>query len=612
MRALHLFFRLHCPYELRQYDGTQEYFGGEAEFREADRNSYQPFFALLERNVQKYDGLKVSLVISGTWLELAEKYDPELIRRLRKLADLNRIEAVAEPYYYSLASFYNVTEFTGQVEQLREHVRKALGLECATLAMSDLIYHDKLAKWAHESGYKVVIGGDATEALSWQSANRTYSVKDCDGLGVLFENARLSRAIMGADHMVMVETLKASEDFGELDVDESDEEPSRPTRKPKASAAEFVKGMAQVSKEDNSREKKTRAGRQTSGKWVFSAQKFQKEVELESLRGNLLNLCLDVGIFGAYRADGIISFFDELIRSWLQKPTNKFLTASEVVEAFEPKAEISIKNTVSWRLEIETEPKKMDGSLAVLKDVRFCPPDYLRNSRQVKFENTLYALRDRIEACKDRDLLRDFRRLTALDYLLPLNRQIVPLYGVGAQKSEESEKLAYDNLAKILNDIEERVEKIETELRPKLTKKATEEAAMKEAQEKEKAEEESHIVTVHRVPKPKTEEAMVSEDERAMDEWQDAGEMEIEPDDETPADWSEDEWLEETIDEVLDDDEMDDMEAEVQVMAQRASRSKQENKRELDHLVEAEVVSDESKKKRSKTLKRIMKKIVIE
>lgn len=88
-----------------------------------------------------------------------------------------------------------------------------------------------------------------------------------------------------------------------------------------------------------------------SGRYIFSARKCQKELELEALRGNLMNICLDTSIFRKYRDVGVVRFFDELISSWQKDPNNKFLNASEMIQMMQPKTQISVKTTVSIRPE---------------------------------------------------------------------------------------------------------------------------------------------------------------------------------------------------------------------------------------------------------------------
>lgn len=243
MRAVQLFFRLHRAYDLKPIDEIDgEIFGIEAEFRETNRIEYQPLFALLERNAQKYPKLHVSLGVSGIWLEQAEKWDPELIRRLRKLVNLGNIELVACPYYYSLSSFYDEAEFELQMEAERKIFSRIFGVEPEILAMPELIYHDKIAAYAEKAKYKGVLAGAMDKILDYRSANQVFEAADCPNLRVIAENAKFSQAILQAGRLVMVEEVRSETEFvapkpGEATL-------NQPTRlgRHKSTAAEFVRG----------------------------------------------------------------------------------------------------------------------------------------------------------------------------------------------------------------------------------------------------------------------------------------------------------------------------------------------------------------------------------
>lgn len=599
MRALHLFFRLHRPYEIKAPENfDQGYFGGEAEFREAVTKEYQPFFALIERNTQRHANLKISLAVSGPWLEQAEKWSPELIRRLRKLVELGRIEILAQPYDHSLSAFYDKAEFAAQVEQFQKKVAILLGAECLSLCLPELVYHDKIAKWADERGFRVVLAGDADRILDWRSVNYLYEVPGCETTRVIFQNTMLSRAVRLGRQMVMTEGVrKKVEAEAQAELDEEVHTP-----KSKLTAAEFVRGMSGASKKPAQALKVARSGAEeieTDGVWNFSAKKLQKQLDMACMRGNLVNLCLDTGIFRYYREQGVVGMFDELFSNWLKVPGNRFVTASETVDLQKPRAVMSVKTTVNWR----GEAKRQDeAGLVAAKDVRYCPPDWLRSAEQVKMQRDLYGLRTAVLSSNDDKLRTDFGLLTEMDYLL-LFENAAP-----AVVAEERNVLAVstlENLQAALADFRERVpilklpETAETERKTADKKNETDSelAIKKTASEQQIApepEEEDHSVVVHRVRREELpevdeveeadEEELVDPDELEMDEWQEAV-----------------------------SDAADDAEAELQIMMQRMSRSRENTSEiELEELVEAEVVAPEEPKEKSHGKKRSKRKIVLE
>ncbi len=363
MRILHLYFQLHLPHQLNLSGKHKSDLFHDAEtFTRANETEYQPFFALLERNSQKFPEFKISLGVSGQWFDQAEKYNPELIQRLKKLINLGRVQIVALPYDFSLAWFYDQAEFEAQIRLFNQKIRDYFGIECSTFAMPELMYNDKIAKWAEKSGYSGVLIGEAESVLDWRTPNRVYEAKGCKDLRLICQNTKFSSAILQAKDSIM----------------EFDDK---------------------------------------TGQKVFSLPKFQKELDLEFLRGDLINLCLDTTIFRRLREQGIIKFFDTLISEWLSVSQNRFYNALEAIGSSQPKAEVSIKTTIMRR---NLHPKTTDG-IVLAKKIRYCPPEGLNSPEQTKFEETLYALRDQVQKTKNENVVRDFSRLTALDYVTGIN-----------------------------------------------------------------------------------------------------------------------------------------------------------------------------------------------
>jgi len=363
VRILHLYFQLHLPHQLNLSGKHKSDLFQDAEtFARANETEYQPFFALLERNSQKFPEFKVSLGVSGQWFDQAEKYDPGLIKRLKKLINLGRVQIIASPYDFSLSWFLDQDEFKSQIELFNNKIRDYFGIECSIFAMPELMYNDKIAAWAERAGYSGMLIGEAEPILDWRTPNRVYDAKGCKDFRLICQNTKFSSAILQTKPAI-------------LGLDEK------------------------------------------TGKEVFSLPKFQKELDLEFLRGNLINLCLDTSIFRRHHEKGIIKFFDNLIAEWLAGPQNRFYNALEAVGSGQPGSEISIKTTI---MRHDFCPKTTDGIVLASK-IRYALPEGLNSHEQIKFEENLYALRDQAQKTKNESVQRDFSRLTALDYALGIN-----------------------------------------------------------------------------------------------------------------------------------------------------------------------------------------------
>lgn len=388
MRALHLCFWLHHPYELRNASDWQKgYYGGEDDFKRHNQQDYQPLFALLERNTQRYSNLRVSLVVSGVWLEQAERWDNTLIKRLKKLVQSGNVGLVATPYYYSMAAFYDLDELSAQLKQYQEKIQQLFGVQSEFLTLPRLCYNNRIARWADKQGYKGVLAGDATTELSWRTCNRLYEAKGTDGLKVIFENRKLTEIITKAqpEATVRIATTK------KVEAEDTDIAPES-----ELSAADFVRGMAEEVVPANEPVKMVE---KVAEKTEFSARKFQKQLDLGFLRGDLINLFLDTEIFAKWRELGIIGFFDELFKIWQDLSGSHLVSVREIAK-LSPVAEVSIKKTASDKM-----PSKKDYQL----------PEWWTTTQDNNSQE-LYNLRKRVVASEDKDLYYDFGKLTTLEH----------------------------------------------------------------------------------------------------------------------------------------------------------------------------------------------------
>ncbi len=578
MRAIQLFFRLHRAYDLKPIDEIDtEIFGIEAEFRETNRIEYQPLFAILERNTQKYPKFHLSIGVSGLWLEQAEKWDPELIRRLRKLVNLGNVELVACPYDYSLSSFYDEAEFESQMEAERKIFSRIFGVEPEVLAMPELIYHDKIAAYAEKAKFKGVLAGSMEKILDYRSTNQVFEVKDCPNLRVIAENTKFSQAILRAERLIMVEEVRSETEFVEPKPGEIVTETMRAGRR-KATAAEFVRGMTKTTTTPVSTSPSIKITEKPSGRYVFSARKCQKELELEALRGNLLNICLDTSIFRKYRDVGVVRFFDELIQSWQKDPNNKFLNASEIIIAMQPRVQVSVKTSVSIRP--ERAKVGVDG-LVLGKDIHYRPPEWLSSVQQIELQKSLYGLRDEVLRTKDKKLYEDFARLTALDYLLDLSEEKV-------QHFEAVQKILRDRVLQKLP----KPPKLTAQADGKVTTPETEDFSIKVKRVPKSERKQTVTVADAIAANAATEQAILNDEaEDAIPEWDDLV-------------WNTTDWAsvfpdeEEEGESGFGEEAGKDAEtrAAEQILAERMSRQLSEMEDNVDDMTEAELVGDADEK----------------
>ena len=303
MRGICLYLHIHQPFRYRGYSifdvGTNEnYFfdpdynskqSNERIFKKVAEKSYYPTFSLLEKNLEKHPGFKFSLSITGTWLEQAEMWAPDLIARLKKMVKTGRVDLVAETYYHSMSYFYNLDEFKLQVEKQVETFRRLFDYSPTVFRGTELTYNDSMGKVIESLGFKACLAEGWDKILGWRSPNFVYRAAGTKNLKLLLKNYRLSDDVA----------------FRFSDKNWKD--------------------------------------------WPLTVEKYEAWLNDACLNGNVINLFMDFETFGEHQWQdtGIFEFMNRLIDSWLKKFDNKFLTVSERATE-KPAGELSFPWTVTW------------------------------------------------------------------------------------------------------------------------------------------------------------------------------------------------------------------------------------------------------------------------
>ncbi len=303
-RGIVLYMHVHQPWRIRDYTvfdtaENHDYFG---DFTESHRNnkdifekvagkSYRPMTKLLQRMLDTYPEFKVSLSISGTVLEQAEAWGPDVIEAFRALVATGRCEIVAETYYHSLAFFYSRSEFEHQVSMHQDKVRELFGVETKVFRNTELSYDNNLAKWADDYGFKGILAEGWDPILGWRSPNYVYKPVGTENIKLLMKNYRLS------DDIAFRFGNKAWEQYP-LTADKYDD-------------------------------------------WLNTSL---------GPDGNTINLFMDFETFGenVWEDTGIFTFFAEFVERWLANPANTFYTAGEACDSFEAADEVDTPHTTTW------------------------------------------------------------------------------------------------------------------------------------------------------------------------------------------------------------------------------------------------------------------------
>ena len=303
-RGIVLYLHVHQPWRVRQYsifDTAEHHDYFDEKNQDTDRNnervlrkvadkSYRPMNTLLEKLLKTHPDFKVSLSITGTFIEQAELWAPDVLESFKRLVETGQVEIVSETYYHSLAFFYSRQEFERQVEMHRAKIRELFGVETSVFRNTELAYNDELAKWAEGYGFKGILAEGWDPILEWRSPNHIYRPAGTENISLMLKNYRLS------DDLAFRFSNKAWK------------------------------------------------------QWPLTADTYSEWTNASMTDSPLVNLFMDYETFGEHQwADtGIFEFFEGFVDKWLASPENTFYTTSEAITAYPPAAEISMPHTVTW------------------------------------------------------------------------------------------------------------------------------------------------------------------------------------------------------------------------------------------------------------------------
>lgn len=302
-KAIALYLHVHQPWRVRQYSAFDtgldhnywnETLGNSGAdnariLRKVAEKSYFPTNAVLYEMLQQHPEFKISMSITGTFIEQCEAYIPELIDSFRVLVDTGRVEIVGETYYHSLAFFYNRSEFDRQVSLHAKKIKDTFGVAPTAFRNTELAYNNDLGKWADIHGYKAVLAEGWDDILGWKSPNFVYRPVNTQNTKLLLKNYKLS------DDMAFRFSNKGWKE------------------------------------------------------WPLTMDKYVEWLDAEP-DSPLINLFVDYETFGEHqwKDTGIFSFLKQMPQAWLDRPGHTFMTVTEAAEAFDPKDHIDMPHTVTW------------------------------------------------------------------------------------------------------------------------------------------------------------------------------------------------------------------------------------------------------------------------
>lgn len=310
-----------CPYTVFDTSEHHDYFNSpsydaatnnEAIFKKVADKSYRPMNRVLEQLLHDNPEFKLSLSITGTFIEQAQMWAPDVIESFQRIVATGRVEILAETYYHSLAFFYSMTEFERQVAMHREKIEQVFGVTPTVFRNTELAYNDHIGHWADQAGYKGVLAEGWDPVLEWRSPNHVYRPPQTQSIALLLKNYRLSDDIA------------------------------------------------------------FRFSNRAWSEWPLTTQKYTSWVDSSLGDGPLVNLFMDYETFGEHQwaNTGIFDFFAGFVNEWSQRNDRTFYTISGAIDAHQPEAELSVPQTTTWA-DAERDLSAWMGNALQLESLRY-------------------------------------------------------------------------------------------------------------------------------------------------------------------------------------------------------------------------------------------------
>lgn len=204
MKTICLYFEIHQNIHLKRYRffniGTDHYYYDDYEnqrsIEETAENSYIPALNTLIEMAHEHPGyFKCAVSLSGSAIELLERYSPKVIELLQELGKTGCVEFLAEPYSHGFSSLKNTECFKKEVRDLCTKVHQLFGQMPKIFRNSCLIYSNDIGETVAEMGFQGMLAEGAKHILGWKSPHYVYHCNRNPKLKLLLRDHTLSEDI---------------------------------------------------------------------------------------------------------------------------------------------------------------------------------------------------------------------------------------------------------------------------------------------------------------------------------------------------------------------------------------------------------------------------------
>jgi len=184
MSYLCIYFEAHQPRRLRKRPSLATPFDDDlnAEIlnKVADK-CYLPANEMFGELTLRYPEFRICLSVTGTLLEQARRFRPDVVRSFQELGriarETGRIEFLAETYYHSLSGLFrdgNKEEFRHQIQLHVRLMEEVLGVKPTSFRNTELLFNNSIAAVAASKGFRAILCERRPDMIAGHSPNAVF------------------------------------------------------------------------------------------------------------------------------------------------------------------------------------------------------------------------------------------------------------------------------------------------------------------------------------------------------------------------------------------------------------------------------------------------------
>jgi alpha-amylase len=195
-----LYLHMHQPWRLARFryldlGSGRSYFDTDRNldiFRGISERCYRPTLDRLLRALESHPEFRLSLSVTGTFVEQARVAAPDVLDRIRALVRTGRVSLLAETYYHSLAFLVPPPEVAEEVALHRAMLRTEFAADPKVLRMTELAYSDDLARFAESERFSGMLAEGWEGMLRGNSPTYRYCAAPAPTVMLLLRHYPLS------------------------------------------------------------------------------------------------------------------------------------------------------------------------------------------------------------------------------------------------------------------------------------------------------------------------------------------------------------------------------------------------------------------------------------